>query len=174
MLISPSEKLKEELQSLVQTYGPKRSALLPILQEIQRRYGHVSNWAMQLIADRLDIHPVEVYSVVSFYHFLSEKPQGKFVVRLCRTISCDLAGKERVARQLENELGIEFGQTTEDGRFTLLWANCIGLCDQGPALMVNDQVYSAVTPEKIHDIVEECRKTFSLFATEAVEKENIL
>ena len=94
---------------------------------------------MQVIADLLDIHPVEVHSVVSFYSFLDERPQGQFVIRLCRTITCDMAGKDHVARQLENDLGIEFGETTPDGKFSLEWANCLGMCDQGPAMLVNEQ-----------------------------------
>jgi len=102
--------------------------------------------------------------VVSFYTFLNKTYKSKFVIRLCQTISCDMAGKDRVARQLENDLGITFGETTPDGRFTLEWANCLGMCDQGPALLVNDRVYTRVTPETVHDIVELCRKTFSVYA----------
>lgn len=173
-IVSPNEQVKEDLEKLVQIYGTKRSALIPILQEMQDKYGHVSNWAMQLIADRLDIHPVEVYSVVSFYSFLYDKPHGKFVIRLCRTISCDVAGKERVAQQLRNDLGIDFGQTTPDGRFTLEWANCLGLCDQGPALLVNDRVFSKVSPNMVHEILEGCRMTFGLHAAEAKRKESII
>ena len=87
---------------------------------------------------------MEVYSVVTFYAFLKAEKLGKFVIRLCRTISCDMQDKDKVARQLENELGIRFGQTTPDGKFTLEWANCLGMCDQGPALLVNDQVFTHV------------------------------
>ncbi len=86
---------------------------------------------MQTIADRLGIHPFEVYSVVTFYAFLNEKYHGRFVIRLCRTISADMVGKEAVARQLKTDLGIDFGQTTPDGRFTLEWANCIGMVRPG-------------------------------------------
>src|SRR5208282_177120 len=112
----------------------------------------------------MGIHPVEVYSVVTFYSFLNTEIQGRFVIRLCRTISCDMAGKDRVARQLENDLGIPFGETTADGKFTLEWANCIGMCDQGPALLVNDVVYPCVTPDKVAEIIERCRKAFGPLA----------
>ena len=128
---------------------------------------------MQVIADLLDIHPVEVYSVVSFYAFLGSEPPGQFVIRLCRTISCDMQGKDRVARQLENDLGIDFGETTADGNFTLEWANCMGMCDQGPALLVNDRVYTQVTPEKVHEILEECRRAFGLSAPEHKEEHRV-
>ena len=172
MLVSETDRLRADIEQLSQKYGRDRSALMPILQEVQRRQKHVSPLAMQLIADRLDIHPVEVHSVVSFYSFLDHTPKGRFVIRLCRTISCDLAGKERVARQLENDLGITFGQTTPDGYFTLEWANCIGMCDQGPALLINDKVYTRVTPDQVHDILEECRATFGLHALQ-VEEEHL-
>jgi [NiFe] hydrogenase diaphorase moiety large subunit len=120
---------------------------------------------MQEIADLLDLHPVEVHSVVSFYSFLDEKPQGQFVIRLCRTITCEMVGKDEVARQLENDLGIKFGETTPDAKFSLQWADCLGMCDQGPALLVNEKVFTRVTPELVHGILEECRSTFGVHAT---------
>ena len=119
MLVTERERLREELVELADRFGRTRSALMPILQEVQRKHFHISEYCMQVIADLLDIHPVEVHSVVSFYSFLDEQPQGQFVIRLCRTITCDMAGKEHVARQLENDLGIHFGETTPDGKFSL-------------------------------------------------------
>ena len=108
-----------EIDTMVDRHGRDRSALIPILQDVQQRYHTISDFAMQTVADRLGIHPVEVYSVVTFYAFLNEKRHGSFVIRLCRTVSCELAGKAAVAQQLRNDLGIEFGETTPDGRFTL-------------------------------------------------------
>jgi len=166
MLVTERDKLRSDIQALAGKNGRQRSGLLPILQEVQKGYGHISDYAMQVIADELAIHPVEVYSVVTFYSFLTQHPQGKFVIRLCRTISCEMAGKSRVAKQLENDLGIKFGETTPDGKFTLEWANCLGMCDQGPALMVNDVVFTRVTPDQVHDILEGCRKTFGVYAME--------
>ncbi|HUX07927.1 MAG TPA: NADH-quinone oxidoreductase subunit NuoE [Acidobacteriota bacterium] len=169
MIQTEQEKLRDEIVALAERYGRNRGALIPILQEIQKKRFQISDFAMQLIADMLDIHPVEVYSVISFYSFLDFAPKGKFVIRLCRTISCDMQGKERVARQLENDLGINFGETTPDGKFTLEWANCLGMCDQGPAMLINDRVFTEVTPEKIHEILEECRGTFGIFSVENQE-----
>jgi [NiFe] hydrogenase diaphorase moiety large subunit len=76
----------------------------------------------------------------------------------------DLVGKAQVARQLENDLGITFGETSADGRFSLEWASCLGMCDQGPALLVNDKVFTRVTPEQVHRIIEECKQTFGAHA----------
>ncbi len=173
MLLTERERLRAELEELVDTHGRQRSSLLLILQEVERRHFYISAYCMQVIADLLDIHPVEVYSVVSFYSFLDEKPQGQFVIRLCRTITCDMANKQHVARQLENDLGIKFGETTPDGKFSLQWANCLGMCDQGPAMLVNEQIFTQVTPEKVHGILEECRRTFGVHATAPSKERSI-
>ncbi len=167
MLVSQQQKIQDEIHALVELHGRTRSALMPVLQEIQRRHASVSDFAMQVVADELGIHPAEVYGVVSFYAFLHHEPKGRFQVRLCQTISCDLAGKARVARQLENELGITFGQATPDGRFSLEWASCLGMCDQGPALLVNERVYTRVTPDQVHRIIEDCRKVFGAHAAQS-------
>jgi [NiFe] hydrogenase diaphorase moiety large subunit len=161
MLVTERERLHEELIALADQHGRQRSGLMAILQEVQRRHARISEYAMQVIADLLDIHPVEVYSVVSFYSFLGEQPQGQFVIRLCRTVTCDMAGKSQIARQLENDLGIRFGQTTADGKFSLCWANCLGMCDQGPAMLVNDGIFTGITLDKVHGILEQCRRTFA-------------
>lgn len=138
-------------------HGRERSSLLPLLQEIKARYHVISDFAMQSVADILDIHPAEVYGVVTFYAFLNERYHGSYVVRLCRTISCAMAGTMRVARQLENDLGIRFDETTKDGMFTLEYANCLGMCDQAPALLINDEVFVHVTPEQVSLILIACR-----------------
>jgi [NiFe] hydrogenase diaphorase moiety large subunit len=166
MLVTERQIQAEEIQDLAENYEKDRSRLLPILQAIQAKYGYISDFAMQEISRHLGIHPVEVYGVVSFFAFLRTEKTGEFVIRLCRTLSCDMAGKERVARQLKNELGIDFGETTPDGHFTLEWANCLGLCDQGPALLVNDKAFTRVTPETVHLIIRECKRTFSVYAQE--------
>lgn len=169
MLMTERERMVAEITALAGRLGRNRTSLLPILLEVKRKYHTIGSYAMQVIADQLEIHPVEVNSVASFYAFLGDRPQGRFVIRLCRTISCDMAGKSRVMRQLENDLGISFGQTTPDGKFTLEWANCMGMCDQGPALLVNDRIHTHVTPEKVHEILEECRRIFGVHAAEAKE-----
>jgi NADH:ubiquinone oxidoreductase subunit E len=173
MLTMQHDKLIDEIDKLIDRHGSGRDALIPILQEVQKRHHVISDFAMQTMADRLGIHPVEVYSVVTFYAFLNEKCHGRFVIRLCRTVSCDMAGKDAVARQLENDLDIEFGETTPDGRFTLEWANCIGMCDQGPAMLVNDQIFTQITPEKVHTILAACEKTFGPH-TPQTEEEHVL
>jgi [NiFe] hydrogenase diaphorase moiety large subunit len=81
-----------------------------------------------------------------------------------------MAGKSRVAKQLESDLGIRFGETTSDGRFTLEWANCLGMCDQGPALLVNDKIFTQVTSQQVHEILELCRQSYAPHAMAAKEE----
>jgi len=171
MLVSEREQLRADIERRIRDFGNNRSALVPVIQEVQQKHGHVSEYVMQVIADVLHIHPVEVYGVASFYSFIGHKQKGRFVIRLCRTISCDMQEKDRVARQLENDLGISFGETSSDGNFTLEWANCLGMCDQGPALLVNERIYTQVTPETVHDILEECRQAFGAHTLQ--EKETL-
>ena len=157
MLATTPDQLRSEVAELIEKLGPGRSSLIPILQEVKRRYRGVDPEAMQVVAEALDIHPVEVYSVASFYAFLHGAPEGRFVIRLCKTLSCDFAGKQAVADALQKELGVGFDESTDDGLFTLEWASCMGMCDQGPALLVNDRVYTRVTPEQVPAILAECR-----------------
>lgn len=153
MLVAEKNFLTEEIEKYIEKYGPDRSSLLPILQDIQRKYKYVSEYAQQEVARLLDIHPVEVYSVITFYSFLNSKPKGRNIVRLCQTITCDLLGKVNVAESIERELGISFGETTKDNKITLEYVNCLGMCDQGPAMLINDKVYSHLMPENVVEIL---------------------
>ena len=157
MLITQHKKTIDLIKDLAEKHGRQRNALIPILQDIRDKCGQISDFAMQAVAEELKIEPTEVYGVATFYAFLGAQPRGRYVIRLCRTLSCDMAGKDDVARQLENDLGITFGETTKDGLFTLEWANCMGVCDQGPALLVNEDLYTQVTPEKVGEILDSLR-----------------
>jgi NADH:ubiquinone oxidoreductase subunit E len=157
MLATTPDQLHAEIAELIEKLGPGRSSLIPILQELKRRHRGVDVEAMQVVAEVLDIHPVEVYSVASFYAFLHGAPEGTFVIRLCGTLSCEFAGKQAVAEALQKELGIAFEESTDDGLFTLEWASCMGMCDQGPAMLVNDQIHTRVTPEQVPAILADCR-----------------
>jgi len=165
MLARERDQLKNEIVELAEKYDFLRSGLLPVLQHIQQKYRFISGYAMQEVAEVFKIHPVEVQGVVSFYSFLSKEKKGKFIIRLCQTISCDMMGKKTIAKQLENELGIRFGETTADGLFTLEYTNCLGMCDQGPAMLINEDIYKKVVPEDVFDILEKYRKKFGAHVT---------
>jgi [NiFe] hydrogenase diaphorase moiety large subunit len=108
--------------------------------------------------------------VATFYSFLRPETEGRLVFRLCRTYSCHLTGSDKVAEQLQADLGIGFGETSADGAISLEWTNCMGMCDQGPALLVNDEVYTQLTPDSVHGIVEDYRKRQSGRAVEPVSE----
>ena len=107
MLVFEKTSLAEEIEQLIEKYGNSRSALLPILQEIQTKHRYISDYAQQEIARHLSIQPVEVYSVISFYAFLNSRPKGRNIVRVCKTISCDMNNKISIVKAIERELGIK-------------------------------------------------------------------
>jgi [NiFe] hydrogenase diaphorase moiety large subunit len=128
---------------------------MDIVREVQARFGWISPEAIDIIAKELDIHPVEVEGMVSFYAFLSEKPKGKVVIRLCDDIIDRTQGFDRVARAFRDALGIGFGETTADGMITLETAPCIGMCDQAPAALINDEVFTNLSRDDAYEIVEQ-------------------
>ena len=158
MVAAELEKLREEVTAIAELTNFSRASLIPILRDIKEKYRGIDSEAMQLVADILGMHPVEVDAVSTFYSFIHPETQGQFVFRLCRTYSCELAGKEEVVEQLERDLGIGFGETSADGAFSLEWANCMGMCDQGPAMLVNEDIHTELTPDKVHALVEDYRR----------------
>jgi NADH:ubiquinone oxidoreductase subunit E len=157
MLVVEKNALTEEIEGLVEKFGSERSALLKILHEIQKTHRHIPDFAQQEIARLLDIHPVEVYSVISFYAFLNTEPKGRNLVRVCQTITCDMQGKKAICDAITREIGCEFGESTKDHKFHLEYANCLGLCDEGPAMAVNEKVYTKLTPEKAVAILNDIK-----------------
>ena len=149
-----SENLDKAVRDICKACGNDRGRLMDIVRGVQEKFGQVSGKAMDLIAAQVGVHRVEVQSVVTFYSFLSEKPKGKFVIRVSNCVPCMMSGAERVARSFEEALGISMGQTTPDGRISLEWTACMGMCDQGPAALVNEQVMTYLGPDRAKGIVE--------------------
>jgi NADH:ubiquinone oxidoreductase subunit E len=147
------EKLREDVMEVAALTNYNRASLIPVLRTVKEKYRGIDSEAMQIIADVLECHPVEVNAVATFYSFLNPATEGRFIFRLCRTYSCELAGKVEIARQLSRDLGIDFGETSADGAFSLEWANCMGMCDQGPAMLVNEEIYTKLTANRVHTIV---------------------
>jgi len=143
------------VQELVKKHGRDRNSLMSILQGVVAQERFLSEEAMISIARELDLSAADVYGTASFYTFLDTVPRGKNIIRVCKTISCHMQGKEEIIAVLEDQLKIKVGETTHDKRFTLLTANCLGWCHKGPVMLVNDEVYPEVTPQKAIDILEE-------------------
>jgi [NiFe] hydrogenase diaphorase moiety large subunit len=130
MLVTEREQLTKEVRDLADQLGRDRTSLVPILQRVKATYSQIDPYALLVIADELDIHRRGLQRGLVLC-VPRRRPPGQFVLRLCRTISCDLQGGPH-RPPARNDLGVVFGETTADGKFTLEWANCMGMCDQGP------------------------------------------
>lgn len=157
MLVLERNQLSDDIEKIVAEYRNERSSLLQILQAIQRKYHFISDFAQQEVARLLNLHPVEVYSTISFYSFLKHQPRGRNIVRLCKTICCELKGKTDIEEALQRELGIEFGETSKDRKVCLEYTNCLGMCDVGPAMLVNERVYTRLDVESAIKILNELK-----------------
>lgn len=135
----------------------KRSAVLPALYLVQYQQGFITGSAMRHVAGILEITPADVEDVVSYYSMFFTKPVGKFVLSVCRTLSCALNGAERVTEEISGHLGIKPGQTDSTGTFTLIEAECLGACDRAPVIMVNDAWQECVNPEEIGTLLDDLR-----------------
>ena len=129
--------------------------LLVLLKEAQEKFGFVSEEYISELAQSLDIPASEVYGVSTFYSFLSTRPVGRNVIRICKSVPCYLKDANLIIESINSELGIKPGETTTDGRFSFELTNCIGACDQAPAMMINHDVHGDLTLEKISQLLAE-------------------
>jgi NADH-quinone oxidoreductase subunit E len=141
------------IKDLADTYGRKRESLLPILQGVVERENYLSEYSMVEIAREMDLPAAEVYGTATFYSFMEVKPMGRFVIRICKTITCSMKGKNQVVFAIQDMLKIKVGETSPDGRFSLLQTNCLGLCHKAPAMLINHTPFTDLTPEKVRDII---------------------
>jgi NADH:ubiquinone oxidoreductase subunit E len=148
------------INEVVKEHGASRWALLPVLQAIVSKKNFLEDEDMIAVAKALDLSAAEVFGTASFYTFLDIEPRGQFVIRVCKTISCYMAGKDEVIKALEKLLKIKAGETTVDKKFTLLTVNCLGWCHKGPVMLVNDHVYPELTPQKAVEIVQKYKNGY--------------
>ena len=132
----------------------ERNELLNMIKEEQAKNGSISEGVIADIAQTLQLPIGDVYGVTTFYSFLSTQPLGRHVIRICKSVPCFLQDGAMMAAAIEKELGISPGETTSDGRFSFELTNCIGACDQAPAMLIDDEVYGDLTPEKIGEILK--------------------
>ncbi|MFO7755149.1 MAG: NAD(P)H-dependent oxidoreductase subunit E [Bacteroidales bacterium] len=143
------------VKELVELHGRRRDSLMPILQGIVEKHNYLTDDAMVEVATELDLSAAEVYGTASFYSFLDTEPRGKYVIRVCKTITCSMKGKQEVIETIEDILKIKMGETTSNGMFTLLETNCMGWCHKAPAMLINDIPYIELTREKIVKIIKD-------------------
>jgi NADH-quinone oxidoreductase subunit E len=143
------------VKELSDKHGHERENLIPILQDIVKKHNYLNDEAMVEVAKELDISAAEVYGTASFYTFLDTQVRGKYVIRVCKTITCSMKGKGDIIHVLEDILKIKVGETTPDNQFSILETNCIGWCHKAPAILINDMPYTELTPEKVSDIIKD-------------------
>jgi len=148
----------ELICALADKHGRKRENLLPVLQGVVRQEHYLSEATMIEIAREMDLPAAEVYGTATFYSFLEYKKMGQFVIRVCKTITCSMKGKNQILLTIQDMLNIGMGETTADRKFTLLQTNCLGWCHKAPAMLINDEVYTELTPEKVREILTEYLK----------------
>jgi NADH-quinone oxidoreductase subunit E len=148
-----------KFDEVVQRYPPERrkSAILYALYLVQNQQGYITAAGMRLVAEQIRCTPAEVEDVVSYYTMFYTKPVGKFVLNVCRTLSCALNGAERVTEELTATLGIKPGETDPTGTFTLMEVECLGACDRAPVVMVNDAWHECLKPEDAAKLVDDLR-----------------
>jgi NADH:ubiquinone oxidoreductase subunit E len=138
-------------------HGVTHEALIPILSEVNEKLGYLPVEAMKEISRRLRLPDSQLLSVASFYRMLSTQPRGHHVIQYCESAPCHVMGGSRVWRALQEALGLQPGETSADGEWTLLAASCPGLCGVGPVMIVDDDIYGNITPERISEILARYR-----------------
>lgn len=147
-------KENELVKELADKHGRRRDSLLPILQDIVVENNYLSDDVMVDVAKELDISAADVYGTATFYTFLETVPRGKYTIRICKTISCSMKGKNQILQTIEEVLKISLGETTADKKFSLLETNCIGWCHKAPAMLINDTPYTELSPKKVTEILQ--------------------
>jgi NADH-quinone oxidoreductase subunit E len=153
--------MEKELDELITHYPQKRSASLMFLHAIQERFGHISKEAIEWTAKKLDLQPINIYELVTFYPMFRQVPLGKYHIKVCRTLSCALGGSAELRNHFCNKLGLNPGehgaQTTKDGKFTVEFVECLAGCGTAPVMMLNEEFHEAVTINKADEMLGRCK-----------------
>lgn len=152
-----SDKTKKKIEQLLSHYPRKEAALLPVLHLTQREFACISPAEENLVAAVLEIQPIRVREAVTFYSMLNRQPLGKYHIQVCSNLSCTLLGAESLIDYLKQKLGIETGQTTPDKKFTLTTVECLGACEEAPAMMINFDYHGNLDMKKIDKILDKLK-----------------
>lgn len=147
------------IDAVIAQYPEKRSATLPLMHIVQEELGYISNEAVEWIAEKLEIEPINVFSVLSFYPMFRTKPIGKKHVKVCRTLSCALKGGHKVCQKLQEKLGCKLGETSEDGEYTIEFVECIASCGTAPVVQVNETLHENITPAEAEAFAEKLQSS---------------
>ena len=148
---------RQEIEAELGHYPTRQAVCIDAMKIVQRHRGWVSDESIRDIGELLEMSPADLDGVATFYNLIFRKPVGRHVVMLCDSVSCWIMGYERMREHLTSRLGIQFGETTLDNRFTLLPIVCLGACDHAPAMIVNNNLHGDLDPDKIDQMLEECK-----------------
>jgi NADH-quinone oxidoreductase subunit E len=148
----------EPVGEIIDHYGADRTASLAVLQDIQQQYNYLPREALELVAERLDIHLSEVYRMATFFKAFSLKPRGEYICKVCLGTACHVGGGPRILNQMERELDVTAGDTTEDGKFSLEAVRCVGACALGPVVIINDRIFGNMTGHKASRLITSLRQ----------------
>ena len=165
MPVTFSEKSLIKVKEIITRYpqGKQKSALLPVLHLAQQEFGGwLSIETMNYVATLLQLQPIEVYEVATFYSMYNVNPVGKYVFEVCQTGPCMLSGSDNIIKYIQQKLNIKPGETTTDGLFTLKTVECLGACGYAPMMQLGKNYKEHLTKEKIDKIIEECRKNTTI------------
>lgn len=151
------EEQKERIREILEAYPPDQRYALAALQDMQHEFNYIPESGLKALALRLGCPVAQLYSMATFYKALSLTPKGKHIIKVCNGTACHLRGSMNLATQLEAELGIAPGQTTEDGQFSVELVNCLGSCALAPVMVVDGTYHNKLKVEQVHDIVESYR-----------------
>lgn len=146
-------ELLEVVQAAVARHGATREEIIPILTEVNRKIGYLPSEALEEISRLMHVPTSQLFSVATFYRMLSTKKLGRHVIQFCESAPCHVVGGRAVWQALQDALDLEPGETTPDGKWSLVTVSCLGLCAVGPVVVVDDDIYSNVTPDQITDIL---------------------
>ena len=159
-----------KLDSVLEGRSSQPHQLIEVLQDVQEAYGHIPEAAMKIIAKELGVPLMEVYRVASFYKAFSLKPRGKNMLTICMGTACHVRGAKLLPNQVRGQLGIEAGNTTEDGQFTVEHVNCLGACALGPVAVLNGTYHHHTTPGKLRALIDStCEKEMEEIANEQAQ-----
>lgn len=153
MSLKLSPQSMKRIKEVMTHYPNKQAALLPILHIVQEEKGYVPAEMEVDIAEVVEVPVVKVREVITFYTLFNRQPVGKYHVQMCRTISCTLCGHRELLKYVKEKLGIEAGQTSPDGKYTLNVVECLAACEMAPAMQINEKYYGSLTPQRIDEIL---------------------
>ena len=152
------KKVREETKEILKKYPPEKDRLIGILNDVQEKYGYIPKQAQLTISEHLNIPMAEIYGVITFYSRFTLQPKGKYNISICLGTACFVKGSQSLLDRAKERLGIESGEVTPDGKFSIDEVRCVGACGLAPVFMVNEEVYGKATVKQLDEVIDKYQK----------------